>query len=588
MKPRNINLERSDILGRQPNMPSPNIGKADLESWRRRLGYMSMFAGAAALIASQPADARAADDAGAVPAGVKKRAAELFKKLNAGSCSKPELLRRQSEYRMPGQLTKFNMINALAGGDNCPGTPIPPGTYTSGAPFVDSGNTSGANDTVSSIPLSCNGYYAETEGQDHIYSFTLTARGANPQIRVSTTSQTYDLSIYILNGTTGAMCPAGTGNNVTNCIAAADDTFFPQPETISAGEMNTLPLNVPLYLFVDSYYGAPGGNGGTGNGPYTVTMQDVTIGGGVQPPENDAPVDMNGDGKTDFVVLRANGQTPDAQVTWLTSFQDGAPTSPTDWGIASDFFVPADYDGDGKDDFAVWRPGTNGVFYIVRSSSNTLFTETFGTTGDNPNVVGDYTGDNRDDLAVYRPGATAGDASTWFYRSIGSPPGIQAVTWGQGGDTPAPGDYDGDDRYDFVVQRPDANGVNGRFWVKEADGLIYSQWFGLKDDLVVPGDYDGDGKTDFAVVRNDNGQWRWDFEPSGTAGITTVTDTWGVAPTDIIAQGDYDGDGKTEYAVWRPGTPGIFYMMTTGTRVITSRPWGQTGDVPAASYNTHE
>lgn len=587
MRSKNVNLERSDILGRQHDPPAADVGNAHLESWRRRLGYMSTFAAAAAVIASQSADVNAADKK-PVPEGVKRQAQELLKKLRSGSCSKPDLLRRQSEYRLPGQMGKFNMVEMLAGSDNCPGTPVPPGTYTTGSPFVDSGNTTGGNDTVTSIPQACNGYYDDTRGPDHIYSFTLTARGANPQIRVTTTSPTYDLSIYILNGAVAPMCPAGTGNIGTNCIAGADDTFFPQPETIGAAEMNTLPLNVPLYFFVDSYYNQPGGNGGTGNGPYTVTMQDITVGGGPQLPENDAPVDMNGDGKSDFVVLRAASGAPDAQVTWLTSYQDGFPTNPTDWGVASDFFVPADFDGDGKDDFAVWRPGTNGIFYIVRSSNNTLFTETFGTTGDNPYVVGDYNGDDRDDLAVYRAGATPADQSTWFWRSIGSPPGVQAVPWGQGGDTPAPGDYDGDNRYDFVVQRADSNNVNGRFWVKESDGLIYSQWFGLKDDLIVPGDYDGDGKTDFAVVRNDNGQWRWDYEPSGTAGITTVTDTWGVAATDIIAQGDYNGDGETEYAVWRPGSPGTFFMMTTVDRVITSRPWGQTGDVPAASYNTHE
>jgi hypothetical protein len=211
----------------------------------------------------------------------------------------------------------------------------------------------------------------------------------------------------------------------------------------------------------------------------------------------------------------------------LAAPSDGSPTTPTNWGVSTDFFVPADYDGDGKDDFAVWRPGPNAVFYIVRSATATMYTEQFGQTGDDPTVVGDYTGDNRDDIAVYRDGTNPGDQSTWFYRSIGSPPGVQSIPWGQSGDTPAPGDYDGDSKYDFVIQRPDSNGVNGRFWVREADGLQYSQWFGLANDSVVPGDYDDDGKTDFAVARNDNGTIRWDFEPSGTAGVTVVTDTWG-------------------------------------------------------------
>jgi len=368
--------------------------------------------------------------------------------------------------------------------------------------------------------------------------------------------------------------------------------------------MNSLPLGTPLHFFVDSYYSGPGGNGGTGNGPYEVRMQDITVGGGPTPPANDAPVDMNGDGKSDYVVVRsAGGQS--GQITWWTMFSanapipappeeqaltapsDGAPTTPTNWGVSDDFFVPADYDGDGKDDFAVWRPGPNAVFYIVRSATATMYTEQFGQTGDDPTVVGDYTGDNRDDIAVYRDGTNPGDQSTWFYRSIGSPPGVQSIPWGQSGDTPAPGDYDGDSKYDFVIQRPDSNGVNGRFWVREADGLQYSQWFGLANDSVVPGDYDDDGKTDFAVARNDNGTIRWDFEPSGTAGVTVVTDTWGVTATDTIAQADHDGDGKTEYVVWRPGSPGVFYVMTPVTRRIWTQPWGMTGDIAVANYNEH-
>ncbi len=42
--------------------------------------------------------------------------------------------------------------------------------------------------------------------------------------------------------------------------------------TLGSGEMNYLPLNIPLHLFIDSAL-----NDATGSGPYTIRMQDVTI-----------------------------------------------------------------------------------------------------------------------------------------------------------------------------------------------------------------------------------------------------------------------------------------------------------------------
>ncbi len=579
MKLKNVNLERSEILGRKA--PPPSVGAADVHKWRRGLGYLSMFAGVAAVIASQTSETAANETARPIPPRVAKQAAELVKQLKSGACSKPDLLRRQSEYRLQNQKAEFNMVELLAGADNCPGTPIPAGTYTVATPFTDSGNTNGANNTVTSIPAACNGYYAQVAGPDHIYSFQISARGGNPQIRATTTTSTYDMSIYILDGTTGAMCPAGPGATVTNCLVGADNTLAPGAETIGAGLMGSLPLNTPLYLFIDSFYGTP-----PNSGAYTVTMQDVTVGGGPMPPANDAPVDLNADGKTDFVVIRNIGGGPSGQVRWYTAFQAGDPTLATDWGIATDEFISDDYDGDGKDDFAVYRQ-TNATFYIVRSLTHTLHVEAFGAAGDDPTVVGDYDGDGKADLALYRDGLNPGDQSFWYYRPLGGG-GFTTIPWGQNGDTPAPGDYDGDGKNDFVIQRDDPNGVNGRFFKRMNSGGQTIEIFGLKTDSVVPGDYDGDGKTDIAVARNDGGFIRWDFEPSGTAGTTVVTDLWGVTATDFITQGDYDGDGKTEYAVWREGNPGRFFMMTPVNRAITmSGPWGQVGDRPVAGFNTH-
>jgi hypothetical protein len=286
-------------------------------------------------------------------------------------------------------------------------------------------------------------------------------------------------------------------------------------------------------------------------------------------------LDFNGDGLTDYVVTRAAGGVG-SQLTWYTQFNGGSPFTPREWGVSGDQVIAGDYDGDGLDDMAVFRP-SNATFYIVHTATLTMRFEQFGQTGDDARVVGDYDGDGRDDLALYRSGAQ----SMWFYKTSSNSL-YNSVAWGQTGDFPSPGDYDGDGRNDFVVQR--GEGGVGRFYARFANGNMDSRVLGLPTDQVVPGDYDGDGTTDVSVVRTNGGGFlEWQFLSSINEAV--ITDQWGVAATDLTAQGDYDGDGKTDYAVWRPGTPGIFYVMTVGDRRIFNKQWGQPGDVPVARFN---
>lgn len=349
------------------------------------------------------------------------------------------------------------------------------------------------------------------------------------------------------------------------------------------GAATRFPSNVTPNSASAWYAGAmTGTNDATTYSP-TVRTANFPVNGALTPgainvgiPIPDSPVDINGDGKTDFVVVRAAGGAG-SQLTWLNSINGGNPFASRDWGVSGDLILAGDYDGDGKDDETVYR-ASEGTFYIIQSGSLTARIDQLGQSGDNPRIVGDYDGDGRDDLAVYRAGAQ----STWFYKTSATAL-FTAVQWGQTGDFLAPGDYDGDGKSDFVVQRPE--GGNARFWKRLSAGTFSTELFGLASDLVVPGDYDGDGKTDLCTVRNNAGFLDWHFEPSGTAGSTDVVDTWGISG-DLTVQGDYDGDGKTDYAVWRFGTPATFYMMTVGSRLITTKEWGQTGDLPAARYNT--
>lgn len=282
-------------------------------------------------------------------------------------------------------------------------------------------------------------------------------------------------------------------------------------------------------------------------------------------------LDYNGDGKTDWTVVRNSGGI----YTWYRFNNGGSPQGGATWGVSGDRILGGDFDGDNKDDIAVFRP-SNATFYILESQLSTIRIDNFGQTGDDATVVGDYDGDGKSDVAVYR----SGSPSVWYFRVPGG--NYQAVVWGTDTDYPAPGDYDGDGRGDFAVQRPEATG--GVFYIAGSSGNIATRQFGASNDWVVPGDYDGDGKTDIAVAHNEAGTFMWSYLPSGTPGGPPVSRSWGFA-SDYTAQGDYDGDGRTDFCVWRPST-GQFYV-SSATGGIMTQTWGVAGDIPSARYNTH-
>jgi hypothetical protein len=64
--------------------------------------------------------------------------------------------------------------------------------------------------------------------------------------------------------------------------------------------------------------------------------------------------DFNGDGKSDFSVYRP------VEHRWYSANEV---TPFTTWGIKNDLLVPGDYNGDGKVDFAVWRL-SEGRWYV--------------------------------------------------------------------------------------------------------------------------------------------------------------------------------------------------------------------------------
>lgn len=296
-----------------------------------------------------------------------------------------------------------------------------------------------------------------------------------------------------------------------------------------------------------------------------------------------ANADFNGDGKTDFAITRDNA----GQKTWWIKNNGAAGESVVQWGLDTDRLVPEDYDGDGKDDIAVWREAPAGAasFYILQSGSNTLQQIVFGQTGDRPTTIRDYDGDGKADASVYRPGAQG----IWFYRGTLNNPGnsITYIPWGTTGDVEAPGDYDGDGKGDFCIRR-NAGGQGIFYLAKSSGGIEYINW-GLANDAIIPGDYDGDGKMDFTAARPNGVNYNiyiLERDGGGTGGSPIIFGS--TALDDQAAFGDYDGDGKMDVAIWRPNadpTQNFFWIRQSSNGAIALAEWGQQGDIPVYDWN---
>lgn len=277
--------------------------------------------------------------------------------------------------------------------------------------------------------------------------------------------------------------------------------------------------------------------------------------------------DFDGDGKADIGVFRPNDPNG---ATWYISNSSNNQFSAFRWGSPGDKLIPADRNGDGRTDLGVWRPTpAEPTFWFFSPANAELLTESLGLNDDLPTITADFDGDRKADPAVYREGASPGMQSHFFYRgTLNNPLGnITFIPWGQNGDRPLRGDFDGDGRADAAVFRP-SDGV--WYMLQSRDNSSKAERWGLSTDRLVPGDYDGDGITDLAVFRN--GVWYIRRSSDGTIRIIN----WGL-PTDTLVPADYDGDGEVDPAIYRDG---VWYFLDTTNGQIRIEYFGLPLDQP--------
>jgi hypothetical protein len=223
--------------------------------------------------------------------------------------------------------------------------------------------------------------------------------------------------------------------------------------------------------------------------------------------------------------------------------------------LAGELPLAADYDGDGRDDMALYRAETMG--WEIRLSGGGQVVRGGGSAALARPVVADFDGDGRADPSLYLPARSVADlngdgraeplgfvssVSTWFL------PDSSVLQFGQGrcfeGDPiPVPADYDGDGRDDLAV----FDAKSASWLVSQSRDGGRAERFGAAGGVPVPADYDGDGKADLATYDPETGDW---VVRQSSAGPRRER----LAAGGVPLPADYDGDGRSDLAVFEPGT----------------------------------
>jgi FG-GAP-like repeat len=344
------------------------------------------------------------------------------------------------------------------------------------------------------------------------------------------------------------------------------------------------------------------------------------------------PFDYNGDGKDDIFTYRPGSGAAfviksegDGNFSTVYAVGDNGAAAPN--GIAgydllssADQVLPFDYNGDGRDDLLLYRPG-RGAAFVARSNGDGSFTPVYAV-GDNgsaaPNGIGgydllsgadkvlvfDYNGDGRDDLLLYRPGRGAafvvrsnGDGSFTPVYAVGdngsaAPNGIGGYDLLSGADQVFAFDYNGDGLDDLALYRPGRGAIfvarsegNGNFTPVYAvgdDGSAGQNGIGGFDllsanDKAMPFDFNGDGLDDlflyrtgqgaaFAVRSNGNGSFSTVYGVLGTTagGVKGIGGYDLLSFADRVLTFDFDGDGKDDLLPHRPGHGAVFVVRSNG------------------------
>ncbi len=217
----------------------------------------------------------------------------------------------------------------------------------------------------------------------------------------------------------------------------------------------------------------------------------------------------------------------------------------------------------------VFRP-SNGALYL-KNTNVTGFADVqinYGQSGDYP-VVGDWDGDGDATIGIYRNG--------FFHlrnsNTIGA--GDIIFAFGSPGDQPIAGDWDGDGIDTVGVYRSSI----GTFFLRNTNSSgapDVSFALGVPGDVAIAGDWNGNNEDTTGVFRPSNGALY--LKNANTTGVADIQINYGL-PGDKPVVGDWDGDGDDTIGIFRNG---FFHLRNANTVGVADLIFalGVAGDMP--------
>ncbi len=268
-------------------------------------------------------------------------------------------------------------------------------------------------------------------------------------------------------------------------------------------------------------------------------------------PSGIAIADFNGDGRLDFAVPNANDNT----VSVMISRADGTFTPKVDYPVGNTpvGLVAVDLNGDGKIDLAVVNSADNTISILLGMGDGTFQTQTPLPAGMNPVAIaaGDFNGDGHMDLAVANQ--TGNSVSIFLGKGDATFTGPVSVPTSVAPFSILSGDWNNDGKADLVVLAGTGSSDSVSLLISKGDGTFSTVTIvsGQSIGGIALADFNGDGYLDIALTNPYTNTVSILF--GNGVGISSgasfvASNSFGTPPQSIVA-GDFNGDGKIDIAV---------------------------------------